>query len=123
MSAMRNLFAYSILLSMLGLSAMVAQDKKGPPPTPKTLVFEAKNGKVTYDHAAHGKREKNDCKVCHPTPFAQDQKAPLNYKGAMHKAAEDKKASCGMCHNEGGKAFAAKGNCAGKCHNNAAKKG
>jgi hypothetical protein len=48
---------------------------------------------------------------------------PLNYKGGMHKAAEEKHASCGFCHYEGGQAFATKGNCAGKCHNNAAKKG
>jgi hypothetical protein len=41
----------------------------------------------------------------------------------MHKAAEEKKTSCGACHHEGGKAFAAKGNCTTKCHNNAAKKG
>jgi len=119
---MRNLFAYSILFSLIALTGSLAQEKKGPT-APTKLVFEAKTGKVTYDHAAHAKREKNDCKVCHPTPFAQDAKAPLNYKGTMHKAAEEKKTSCATCHYEGGKAFATKGNCAGKCHNNATKKG
>ena len=119
---MRNLFAYSILFSLIALTGSLAQEKKGPT-APTKLVFEAKTGKVTYDHAAHAKREKNDCKVCHPVPFAQDAKAPLNYKGTMHKAAEEKKASCATCHYEGGKAFATKGNCSGKCHNNATKKG
>jgi c(7)-type cytochrome triheme protein len=122
MWTMRNLFAYSILFSLLALTGSLAQEKKAPTP-PSKLVFEAKTGKITYDHAAHAKREKNDCKICHPTPFAQDAKAPLNYKGGMHKAAEEKHASCGFCHYEGGKAFATKGNCTGKCHNNATKKG
>ena len=97
---MRNLFAYSILFSFIALSGSLAQEKKAPTP-PSKLVFEAKNGKVTYDHAAHAKREKNDCKMCHPVPFAQDAEASLNYKSAMHKAAEEKHASCGLCHYEG----------------------
>jgi c(7)-type cytochrome triheme protein len=120
MWTMRNLFAYSILFSLIALTGSLAQEKKAPSP-PSKLEFAAKNGKVTYDHAAHAKREKNDCKVCHPSPWAQDAKTPLNYKGTMHKAAEEKKTSCGKCHFEGGTAFAVKGNCTGKCHNNAKK--
>jgi c(7)-type cytochrome triheme protein len=118
---MKNWIAYSILLTMFGLAGSLAQEKKAPAP-PVKLVFAAKNGPVTYDHAAHAKREKTDCKVCHPAPFAQDAKAPLNFKGAMHKGAEEKHASCGSCHYEGGKAFAAKGNCTTKCHKPAEKK-
>ena len=118
---MRSLFAYSILFSLIALTGSLAQEKKATPTPPSKLEFAAKTGKVTYDHAAHSKREKNDCKMCHPTPFAQDAKAPLNYKGGMHKAAEEKHASCGFCHYEGGKAFATKGNCTTKCHNNAKK--
>lgn len=122
---MKHLIAYPVLIALVSLTGMLAQEKKAATP-PSKLVFEAKNGKVTYDHAAHAKREKNDCKICHPVPFAQKAKAPLNFKGgAMHKTAEEKHGSCALCHYEGGKAFAAKGNCA-KCHNNdksAAKKG
>jgi c(7)-type cytochrome triheme protein len=118
---MKNWIAYSILLTMFGLAGSLAQEKKAPAP-PVKLVFAAKNGPVTYDHAAHAKREKTDCKVCHPSPFAQDAKAPLNFKGAMHKGAEEKHASCGSCHYEGGKAFAARGNCTTKCHKPAAAK-
>jgi c(7)-type cytochrome triheme protein len=115
---MRHLIAYPILFALVSLTGMLAQEKKAAAP-PSKLVFEAKNGKVTYDHTAHAKREKNDCKVCHPAVFPQDAKAPLNFKGAMHKTAEEKKVSCAHCHYEGGKAFATKGNCAnGKCHNN-----
>jgi len=123
MWTMRSLFAYSILFSLIALTGSLAQEKKAPTP-PSKLVLEAKNGKVTYDHAAHAKREKNECKTCHPTPWPQDAKASVNFKGgAMHKNAEDKKTSCAMpaCHTQGGKAFAAKGNCTGKCHNNAKK--
>src|SRR4051812_42980723 len=92
MWTMRNLFAYSILFSLIALTGSLAQENKSATP-PSKLVFEARNGKVTYDHAAHTKREKNDCKICHPVPFAQDAKAPLNYKAGMHKAAEEKHAS------------------------------
>ncbi len=114
---MKHLIAYPILFALVSLSGMLAQEKKAAAP-PSKLVFTAKNGNITYDHAAHAKREKNDCKVCHPVPFKQDAKAPLNFKGgAMHKNAEEKHTSCALCHYEGGKAFVAKGNCA-KCHNN-----
>ena len=114
---MRKLLPYTLLLSMLGLAALLAQDKT--PPT--KLTFQAKNGNVTFDHAAHMKREKGDCKVCHPSLFPQDAKAPLNFKAAMHKTAEEKHTSCGSCHHPGGAAFETKGNC-NKCHVRAASK-
>ena len=91
----------------------------GQPKTPPTkLVFEAKPGAVTYDHAAHVKREKNDCKVCHDKVF-QQAKVPLGFK--PHPPAEAKKVSCGFCHHAGGAAFETKGNCM-KCHKKAAAK-
>ena len=108
---MRNFLAMFLLLSMMGLTVMVAQHTTGP----EKLVFTAKNGNVNYDHKAHSTREKDDCKVCHPALWPQDAKAPLNYKAAMHKTAESKKTACGACHVPGGKAFASAGSCA-KCH-------
>ena len=117
---MHKVLAYTLFFSMLALTAMLAQDKT--PPT--KLVFQAKTGNVTYDHTAHAKREKNECKTCHPAIFPQDAKAPLNFKPAMHKTAEEKHISCGFCHHAGGKAFETKGNCAnGKCHVRAGQKG
>ena len=115
---MRNLLAYLLLLAMVALTSVLAQDKKAP----AKLVFAAKNGNVTYDHAAHAKREKNECKTCHPAAWPQDAKAPLNFKAAMHKTAEAAKTSCGKCHTPGGAAFEAKGNCTTKCHTKAAEK-
>ncbi len=111
---MRYVIAFIVALSMLALG-VVAQDKKAP----DKIVFEAKMGKVTYDHAQHVARAKNNCKVCHDTVFPQS-KAPLNFKAAMHKTAEANKTSCGFCHHpaaaDGGtKAFETKGNCT-KCH-------
>ncbi len=107
-----------VLSSLLGAPALMAQQKTPPP----KLVFKAKTGDVTYDHAAHAKREKNDCKVCHPKPFAQDAKAPIGFK-PPHKKWEDAKASCGTCHRAGGAAFETKGNCTNsKCHVRAAAK-
>jgi c(7)-type cytochrome triheme protein len=117
---MRNLFAYALLICMAALTSLVAQEKKAPT---APLVFAAKNGPVTYDHAAHAKREKNGCKTCHPAVFAQDAKAPLNFKPAMHKTAEANKTSCGFCHHAAGQAFETKGNCTTKCHGKAAAKG
>jgi c(7)-type cytochrome triheme protein len=110
---MRKLFAHTVFFSMIALTVMVAQDKKTAPPK---MVFKAKTGDVTFDHAAHSKREKDECKVCHPSLWPEDAKAPLNYKAAMHKTAETKKTSCGSCHHPGGKAFETKGNCTTKCH-------
>src|SRR5664280_3111236 len=102
---MRKSFAYLFLLSMLGLTALLAQNKTPP----AKLVVQAKNGDITFDHTAHAKREKNDCKVCHPALFTQDAKASLSFK-PPHKSEEDKKTSCGSCHRAGGVAFETKGN-------------
>ena len=103
---------YLIALYVLSVAALgvLAQEKKPP----LKLVFEAKVGNVTFDHAAHLKREKNDCKVCHDKLFSQE-KAPLNFKAGMHKPAEAAKTSCGACHTPGGASFETKGNC-NKCH-------
>ncbi|MEO8596752.1 MAG: c(7)-type cytochrome triheme domain-containing protein [Candidatus Solibacter sp.] len=105
--------AYVLLFLMIALTSMLAQDKKAPP---TKLVFNAKNGNVTYDHTAHAKREKNECKTCHPAQWPQDAKAPLNWKASMHRTAETAKSSCGSCHHAGGTAFETKGNCTSKCH-------
>jgi c(7)-type cytochrome triheme protein len=117
---MRKALAYFLFLAMLGLTALLAQNKT--PPT--KFVIQAKTGNITFDHASHAKREKNDCTVCHPSLFAQDVKAPLSFK-LPHKNHEDKKASCGSCHRAGGTAFETKANCSnGKCHvRGSAKKG
>ncbi len=98
------------LLFTLNFSGLAVQ-KKTPP---VKIVFKAKTGNVTYDHAKHLEREKNDCKVCHDKLFPQSQ-APINWKAGMHKPAEKAKTSCGACHSPGGKAFVTTGNCA-KCH-------
>ncbi len=96
---------------LLGTLALMGQQKAAPP----KLTFVTKNGNVTFDHAAHVMREKGDCAACHPKLFAQDAKAPLNYKAALHRTAETSMTSCASCHRMGGAAFESKGNCA-KCH-------
>lgn len=109
---MRKSLAHLLGFLILGFAALVAQTKT--PPT--KLVIKAKPGNITFDHTAHVKREKNDCKVCHTALFAQDAKAPLAFK-PPHKNEEDKKTSCGSCHRAGGTAFETKANCTnGKCH-------
>ena len=90
---MRKWLAYFLFFSMLGLTAVLAQNKTPP----AKFVFQAKTGNITFDHAAHAKREKNNCKACHPTLFLQDAKAPLVFR-PPHKNEEDKKTSCGSCH-------------------------
>ena len=87
---MRKLLSFAIFLSLTGASLALAQT----PQPPTKLTFQAKPGAVPYDHAAHLKREKNDCKVCHPALFAQDAKAPLKFK-PVHKTFETAKTSCG----------------------------
>ena len=101
---------------VVGVMIVSAQDKK----VPEKLVIPTKAGNITFDHSAHVQRDKGDCKVCHPSLFAEDSKAPLNFKPA-HKKEENKKTSCGFCHRAGGGAFETKGNCTdGKCHVKAA---
>jgi c(7)-type cytochrome triheme protein len=111
---MRSLIALFVL--SVGTLGVLAQQKKPP----HTLVFEAKTGNVTFDHAAHLKRANGDCKVCHDALWPQE-KVPLNFKPAIHKTAEANHTSCGFCHAPGGKSFETKGNCM-KCHVKAAAK-
>jgi c(7)-type cytochrome triheme protein len=111
---MRTLIAsFAAIAVLLGAGMLYSAPK-----APEKLVFKAKTGDVAYDHAAHVKREKNDCKVCHDKLFKQLATAPLNFKAGMHKPAEASKASCGACHRAGGTAFETKGNCK-KCHGTA----
>ena len=107
---MRTFIAFFISMGLVG-GFLLAQDKKAP----DKLTFNTKNGNVTFNHAAHVTRAKNDCKTCHAAQFKEDATAPLNYKAAMHKTAEASKSSCGACHNPEGPSFESKGNCA-KCH-------
>lgn len=109
---MQKTAAGLLFVSVVGLSTLLAQDNKPP----LKLVLPAKNGNIVFDHSAHLKREKNNCKVCHPALFAQDAKAAVGFK-PPHKVAEDKMTSCGSCHRAGGNAFETKANCTnGKCH-------
>ncbi|MFB3779186.1 MAG: c(7)-type cytochrome triheme domain-containing protein [Bryobacteraceae bacterium] len=107
MRVLTSLTAIAFLLC--GLLVLAAAN------APEKLVFESKMGKVTYLHAKHAERAKNDCTVCHDKLWPQSAKAPLNFKAAMHKTAEKAKSSCAACHVAGGTAFVTTGNCA-KCH-------
>ena len=102
-----NLMAGLLTLVLTGLAAEKPIEK---------LVFETKMGNVTFQHAKHSERAKNDCKSCHDKLFPQSR-APIVYKAGMHKTAEANKTSCAGCHVAGGTAFATAGNCSNsKCH-------
>jgi c(7)-type cytochrome triheme protein len=108
---MQRLFSLLVAGFLVAALLGIAADKP-----PEKLVFESKMGNVTFQHAKHAERVKNDCAACHPKLFQQSAKAPLNYK-PVHKTAETKKTSCGACHVTGGTAFATAGNCTNsKCH-------
>jgi c(7)-type cytochrome triheme protein len=81
---------------------------------PDTILIASPYGNVTFTHAKHFGRVNGDCSVCHPKVFSQSR-APLNYKKAMHRAAESSMTSCAHCHAVGGTSFAADSNCT-KCH-------
>jgi c(7)-type cytochrome triheme protein len=85
-----------------------------PGTPPDTILFEASNGNVTFDHKKHYERVGGDCSVCHTKVFPQSR-APLNYKKASHRASEASLTSCAHCHAVGGTSFAADSNCL-KCH-------
>ena len=99
---------------LLTLSIAGIAQQKTPP---AKVLFKTKMGNVTYDHAKHLERAKNDCKVCHDKLFPQAQAPLTEWKAGMHRAAEKAKTACGACHNPGGPGFAATvtANCA-KCH-------
>ena len=81
---------------------------------PETIVFEAKNGNVTFTHRKHYERVQSKCDTCHPKIFTQSRE-PINYKKANHRVAEAMYTSCGTCHAVGATSFAADSNCQ-KCH-------
>ena len=81
---------------------------------PETILIESPYGNVTFTHKKHYERVNSDCSVCHTKIFPQSR-APLNYKKALHRAAEASMTSCAYCHSVGESAFAADSNCT-KCH-------
>jgi c(7)-type cytochrome triheme protein len=81
---------------------------------PDSILFEASNGNVTFDHKKHYERVGGNCAVCHPKVFPQSRQ-PLNYKKASHRASEASLTSCAHCHAVGATSFAADSNCL-KCH-------
>jgi len=103
------LAAALLAVSWIAPTMSYAQDKKAP----EKIVFEAKMGAVTFDHAKHAERA-GDCTACHDKLFPQSR-APLAYGEKMHRTAEAAKTSCAGCHHDGGAAFASKGNCK-TCH-------
>ena len=109
---MQRLFSFLMAGFLVAALLAIAADKP-----PEKLVFATKMGNVTYDHAKHVERAKNDCTVCHQKLFQQSSKAPLNFKAGMHKTAEASKTSCAFCHVAGGASFSTTGNCTNnKCH-------
>ncbi len=86
-----------------GLLLAAAQDR----PAPDKLVFPSKTGDITFDHAAHAKRENGVCTSCHDKLWPQSTKILLKTGDG-----------CRTCHTAGGKAFQMPGNC-GRCHQGA----
>ena len=86
--------------------------KPGDPPD--TILIPSKYGNVTFTHQKHYERLNGDCAACHTRVFPQAL-APLNYKKALHRAAEADRTSFASCHAVGGTSFAADSNCI-KCH-------
>ena len=81
---------------------------------PEFIPFPNTYGAVTFTHKKHFERVGGDCSACHTAIFPQSR-ADINYKKALHRAAEASKRSCAACHRVGATAFAADSNCT-KCH-------
>jgi c(7)-type cytochrome triheme protein len=111
---MRKILAALAPLAVASGLLFAAEEKAS-----EKIVYETKQGTVTFLHEKHSKRQKEGCKACHDKLWPQKKGAALGYKAAVHKTAEAKKTSCGTCHHPGGPSFESKGNCV-KCH---AKKG
>jgi c(7)-type cytochrome triheme protein len=97
-------FASAIVILTIGL----AGPARAVPPG-FTLEFDGKGeGKVTFSGAAHSTRAKPHCADCHMELFDVSRSSQITR--ADHK----RKQFCFVCH-DGGKAFAARGNC-DRCH-------
>lgn len=107
---MRVLIAMIACVCLMAAAVVLAGEAEAP----AEMVFEAKTGNVTFDHAGHAAKANDDCTVCHDKLFKKER-GDLNFKKGMHKPAEKAKISCGACHHAGGEAFETKGNCK-KCH-------
>jgi c(7)-type cytochrome triheme protein len=94
----------SILLLILLSSVVVVPPAAGGKKPPAKIVFPTKAGDVIFVHAAHIKREKRNCPVCHDKLWSQSTATPLKSSDG-----------CKTCHHADGAAFEMKGNCA-KCH-------
>ncbi len=98
---MRYLAAFVMTVVLVGGGLAAAQDKKPP----DKLVFpSSKAGDVTFDHAAHVKREKGNCATCHDKLWPQSAKVEIKSSSG-----------CATCHRADGKSFEMKGNCK-RCH-------
>jgi hypothetical protein len=67
---------------------------------PETVVYEAKNGNVTFDHKAHGERL-GDCAKCHegtPAKIAIDKDAAHGAACKDCHASSTGPTKCGDCH-------------------------
>ena len=95
-------------------SAPAVEQATAPGDPPDTILIQSPYGNVTFTHKKHYERVNSDCSTCHTKIFPQSL-APLNYKKAMHRAAEASMTSCAYCHSIGNSAFAADSNCT-KCH-------
>jgi c(7)-type cytochrome triheme protein len=99
---MKKFFVFAIVVVVSFALAMTAFAV----PAGKTVEY-AKGGKVVFDGKAHADKGLK-CADCHPAVFA------MKKSGAITMADINAGKSCGTCHKDGGKAFAAK-DCA-KCH-------
>jgi c(7)-type cytochrome triheme protein len=96
-------------------AAAVEETTPLPPGVPpETILFQAKNGNVTFTHLKHITRVDGKCETCHTKLFPQSRQ-PLGYKKANHRVSEATYTSCGFCHAVGATSFAADSNCQ-KCH-------
>ena len=101
----------ALVTAMLSTGTMLAIDSSA---APAKLVFQAKPGAVTFDHAKHAEAAANGCDTCHPGLWPAKQ-GDLGFKTAMHKKAESEQTSCAACHRPEGQAFPTQGNCK-RCH-------
>jgi c(7)-type cytochrome triheme protein len=130
-----SLLSCALLLVSTAICAQQKAASKAAPPAanqaakpgpavqgpPETILFPNKYGDVTFTHKQHFLRVNGKCDTCHPSIFPQSR-ADINYRKALHRAAEASKTACASCHRVGGTSFAADSNCT-KCHASKYKRG
>ena len=91
---MKRLVTMMLLLALVGAGIAIAAD------SPEVIVFENKQGAITFPHKAHQDRLNGECTACHegtPAKFGINKEFGHSTCKSCHKE-QGVSTSCKVCH-------------------------